>query len=113
VVYSGRRIDATGEEERVINLEEEFERHRDEYLKFNRIEKPRHPCPDVCAFVLLNEIAPRGAGRDVIVWAGHDEIALDIDCEALAEKASTDDIRDLVRCGVRYSSGDDCLKMFV
>lgn len=93
----------------MINLREEFDKHRDEYMKFDRIDNPAHPCPDICAFLMLTKLVP--CEGNFVTWAGHDEIALDTDPDELAKVATSENIRDLVRCGVRYS--DDCLKMFV
>lgn len=93
----------------MINLSEEFEKYSDEYMEFKRIESPAHLCPDICAFIMLHKLVP--CVGDMVTWAGHDEIALDTNPDELAKMATSDDIRDLVRCGVRYS--DDCLKMFV
>jgi hypothetical protein len=43
----------------MIDLKELFEKHSDdEYLKFDRIENPRHPVPDICLFLMLDDICP-------------------------------------------------------
>lgn len=94
----------------MINLKEEFEKHEDEYLKFERIESPLHTRHDVAAFLLLDKLVP--GSRGMIAAAEHDEMFLETDMEELAKVATTDDICTLVRCGVRF--GDyDSLCMFV
>ena len=93
-----------------IDLQTTFEKFEDEYIKFERIESPRHPRPDVCAFLMLHDLVP-GTG-DIITAAEHDEFYLVIDVEKLAEAATEEQIRDLVRCGVRYAREYDCLAMF-
>lgn len=93
-----------------MDLKEAFERHDDEFLNFVAIENPRHPRPDVCAFLTLHDLVP--SDRDMISAAEHDEFFLSTDCAALAEVATDDVVRDLVRCGVRYSAEFDCLCMF-
>lgn len=95
----------------MIDLEAEFEKHEDEFNRFENVEKPAHPCPDVCAFLLLGRLVPWERGQDMISYATHDEIALYVDCEILARSATSEDVLMLVRCGVRYD--DDCLRMFV
>lgn len=91
-------------------LEAMFERHsEEERLKFDRVENPRHPRPDLCAFMMLHDLVP--AKRDMVCSAEHDEIFLDVDPEDLARVATDDIVRDLVRCGVRYNGGS--LAMFV
>lgn len=90
-----------------------FEEYTDkEFLKFDRVKNPANRRPDICAFVMLDAAVP-GKGCDMVSGAEHDEIYLNIDPGKLAEVATRDLIRDLVRCGVRYSSQFDCLAMFV
>lgn len=95
----------------MINVEELFDKYDEEYLEFERIEDPLHPRPDVCAFLLLHRLLPKN--RDMVSAAEHDKIWLDVDPEALAEVATEEDIRTLVRCGVMYELKYDSLSMFV
>jgi len=96
-----------------MNLQEMFEKHIDtEYIKFERIECPQHPRPDICAFLMLSQLVPDD-GRDMVTSAEHDEIYLDTDCTKLAEVISEAQVIDLLRCGVRYDAGADGLCMFV
>lgn len=96
----------------MIDLYEAFETHDRQYGKFDQIENPAHSRPDLCAFLLLDQLVP-GAGRDMISAAEHDEIFLDVDCDKLAEVATDADILTLTRCGVRYDASFGCLAMFV
>lgn len=88
-----------------------FEEAGDEFLEFDRIQVPRHPRPDLCAFLLLHDLVP---GRDDMVSAaGHDEIYLAVNADDLARADVTaEQVADLARCGVRLD-GNDCLVMFV
>ena len=95
----------------MIDLEATFDRHSDDFLKFDRVENKLHSRPDLCAFLLLDKLLPN-AGRDMVCAAEHDEIFLDADCEKLAEVVTDDDILTLTRCGVRYDSDTDSLAMF-
>lgn len=95
-----------------MELNDRFALFDDEYLKFDRIESPVHELPDMCAFLMLHKLAPVKRGRDMVCGAEHDEIYLATNCEALNASASDDDIRDLVRCGVRYDEENDSLCMF-
>ena len=92
------------------DLHEAFDAQDGEYLKFDRIESPRHPCPDVCAFLMLYDLVP--IKDDMVSAAAHDTIFLATDLEALAAKVTPDDIRDLTRCGVMLDKSLDCLFMF-
>jgi len=96
-----------------MTLQEMFAKHADEYLHFERVTSPPHWRPDLCAFILLDQLVAGGAGRKMIAAADLDEILLDVDCDALAAVATDEDIRLLVRCGVRYDSETDSLAMFV
>ena len=99
-------------------LDELFEANEDEFLKFERIESPAHPAPDLCAFLMLHALAPKkNRGNDnvsnMVVAAEHDEIYLATDTDELAKVATLENIRDLVRCVVRYDRDSDSLCMFV
>jgi hypothetical protein len=91
-------------------MEDLFEPYDAEFLKFDRIENPKHRRPDICAFLMLDELFP--GTSDMITWAGHEEIGLSIAPDKLAEKATPEQLRDLHRCGVR-SGPFDSLVMFV
>lgn len=89
-----------------------FEKHDDEFLKFEKVENPLHARPDICAFLLLDKILPE-VGRDIVVGAAHDLIYLEADSAKLAEIATEADVITLVRCGVIYDSETNGLAMFV
>ena len=96
----------------MINLEETFARlNEDEFLRFERVQEPLHPRPDLCAFLVLDKLIPR-PGHDMVSAAEHDEIWLDTDCTKLAEVATEADILTLIRCGVIYDEGTESLFMF-
>ncbi len=94
-----------------MTLHDRFEAVNDDFLKFERIDKPRHRRPDLCAFILLDELVP--GTSDIVSAAEHDEIFLDVDCDKLQAIASDDNILELVRCGVRFNREYHCLCMFV
>lgn len=96
----------------MIDLEKVFEIHENEYLKFDRVENPPNPRPDISAFILLDWLMPK-PGRCILSAAEHDEIFLDIDIDKLASIATSEDILMLIRCGVRLDSATDSLAMFV
>lgn len=49
----------------MIDLKEAFNKHGDEYLKFERVENKLHSRHDLCAFLLLDRLLPR-EGRDMV-----------------------------------------------
>ena len=93
------------------SLRERFDRYEDEFLRFEKVENPRHPRPDVCAFLILHDLAPDKG--DMVSGAEHDEIFIDVSPDALDAAASDADILTLVRCGVRLDSYTGSLAMFV
>jgi diadenosine tetraphosphatase ApaH/serine/threonine PP2A family protein phosphatase len=90
-----------------------FDKHDDEFLKFERVPQDRKLSnrPDLCAFLLLDRLVPGGTS-DIVAGAAHDEIWLDTDVDKLIAVASEDDIVTLVRCGVRYDEDIESLAMF-
>lgn len=80
-------------------MDELFEKHNDEYLKFERVENKRSSRPDLHAFLLLDELFP--GTRDIVSHASHDEIYLDIDSDDI-EKLTEGQVIELLRCGVLY-----------
>jgi hypothetical protein len=97
-----------------IDIAALFEKHAGEYLEYERIATPLPSRRlDLCAFLLLDRLAPSDAPKDLIHAVAHDLFFLDVDMAALAEAASEDDIIFLRRLGVRYDSDYDSLCMFV
>jgi hypothetical protein len=100
----------------MINLEEAFEKiwMRDPMPSFNQVRNKLHPRPDMCAFLYLDRLLPPDPadGSGIVQSAEHDEIFLNVDCDALAEIATPEDILYLACCGVMYNAGYNCLSMF-
>lgn len=93
-----------------------FEKHNDEFLKFERIEDPLHSRPDICAFLLLHDLtfdATTFKPNKIVSGATREEIWLSIELSELSGKVTEDDIITLIRCGVRLEEEFDCLAMFV
>jgi len=95
-----------------MNLEKMFDKHDEEYLKFDRIENPPHNRPDLCAFILLDKLSPSERARDIIACSEHDEFWIDASPEDVANNATEEDIIYLQRCGIRYDSSNDSFCMF-
>ncbi len=87
----------------MLDLNAAFEKYDDEFLKFDRIENPRHSRPDICAFLMLHDLVSSNKDRDMVCAAEHDEIWLEVDPEEVAANATEEQICDLIRCGVRYT----------
>lgn len=94
----------------MIDLNESFERHNEEFLHFERIEGPRHARPDICAMLILHDLDPKP--RAAVSAATHDEIWLDFDCEVVAKTITDEQVRDLARCGIRYDDDHNSFCMF-
>lgn len=93
-----------------MTLAEMFAQCDDDYLDFDAFENPPSRRADLSAFMLLDRLQP--AGGDIITASEHDEFFLSIDCGELEKVATLDDVRNLARCGVRYSEQYQCLSMF-
>ena len=83
-----------------------FEKHSEEYLKFEDVKTKISNRPDLHAFILLDRLFP--SGRDIISASCHDQFFLGISDEDI-ETLNEETILDLVRCGVMF---DDGLYMF-
>lgn len=94
----------------MLDLKLIFDKHEDEYIKFEKVKDKLNNRPDLCAFILLDNLIP--GDDDIISASEHDEFYLDIDCDKLAEIISEEDIITLIRCGIRYHSEYNCLYMF-
>jgi hypothetical protein len=83
-----------------------FEKHQDEYLKFERVVTKRSRRADLHAFILLDELFPAEdyTLRDIIGCAEHEAVYLSIDVDELAAVVTEDQVVELLRCGVRYDS---------
>lgn len=80
-------------------MESLFNKHSGEYIKFERIVSPRHRRPDLCAFLMIDDLIP--GSQDLIGCAEHDEFYLSVTTEDLAEAITEDIIKDLIRCGLQ------------
>lgn len=87
-----------------------IEEYRAHYIKFDQVELKLSQRPDLHAFLLLDALVPEK--RDMIGSASHDKIYLAVDLEDLAKVVNSEQVKDLVRCGVLYSHEDDSLFMF-
>lgn len=90
-----------------------FEKHDEEYLKFERIENKYSKRHDLHAFILIDKILANSEDQyDIISAAEHDEIFLNANMEELARLITEEQVIELIRCGVRYTEFDT-LGMFV
>jgi len=79
--------------------------------KFEDIENPRHPRPDMHAMLLLHELVP--GTMDMVSAAEHDQIFFDVSLEALAPVITEEQVRELVACGVHTDEYGEGLSSFV
>lgn len=96
------------------NIVEVFKSVEDEYLQFERVKNKLCSRRDTHAFLLLDSLVKSEKGENMLAYAYYDEVVLGISLSELAaSNVTVDQIRDLVRCGVRIDEGEDSLKMFV
>ena len=93
----------------IDELHARFEKFNDEYNKFDRVESKLHERPDMHVFLFLAALCHGTC--DMVACASHDEIWLDVSPHHLAT-ISDDDLRDLIRCGLRIDTANDSLCMF-
>ena len=88
-----------------------FQKHSDEYLKFENVLLRLSLVPDLCAFLILESIAH--TATHIVVCAEHDEIWLSHDPEIVAANATEEQLIDLLRCGVLWDASTDSFRMNV
>lgn len=96
----------------VEELSDLFEKIGDEPFGENRfedIEAPMHPRPDLAAFLLLHRLVPDTC--NMVSYAEHDQIFLDVSLEKLAPVITPDQVRYLVRCGCHMDEYGEGLSM--
>ena len=97
----------------MIDLKAAFDACGEDCLHFNEVTDPPTQRPDLCAFLLLDRLVPgQGPQCHIVAVSKHDVIFLDVDVARLAEVATLEDVRTLVRCGVLYNEDVDSLYMF-
>jgi len=92
-----------------MTVKEMFDAADGEYLKFDRIESPKHERPDICAFLMLHEVFP--GTSDMVSDAQHDIICLAPDLSEAEGLLTSGLVVDLCRCGVLYNEEYDCFEM--
>lgn len=99
----------------MIDVKELFEKHNEEFLKFDRIEEPLVDAPDLCAMLYMTNFLTTEqceCHHNIILYSEHDEIFFSIDVDYFSEIASEFDVIYLIRCGVRYSENFSSFCMF-
>ena len=97
-----------------MDLQAEFAKYEDEWIKFSDVKDKRHSRPDLCAFLILADLVPSSyKDYDIVTAAEHDQIWLDVDCEKLAKVVTPEIVHDLAGCGVFYDDDIESLTMFV
>lgn len=93
-----------------MEVNELFEKHIEEHLKFDRVEHKMCSRPDLHAFLLLDMLFP--SNGDIVCAASHDQIYLDVSQDQMNE-LTEENIIDLLRCGILYDQETDSLFSFV
>lgn len=97
--------------EKLIELFDNYE-NTNKTMEFEEMEHPTKKTfrrRDLCAFVKLNQII--SGDSNIISYAEHDQIWLEVELEELAKKITEEDIYFLTACGVFIS--EESLSMFV
>lgn len=78
--------------------------NHNDFADFDKIAKPLHPSPDICAMLLLHKLAPLPHGTDAIDWANQETVCINVDIEKLVEVVTDADVEILARCGLMFLS---------
>ena len=99
----------------MIDLEKIFAKYKDEFLKFDRVQTPKHPRRDISAFILLHELAPPvdTIYDSIISSAEYHQIWFYVDINTVAKNAKEDQILTLIRCGVIFDTENNEFSMYV
>jgi hypothetical protein len=90
--------------------QEQYNKHEDEFLQFDRVENKTSHRADMHAFNLLDRLVP--GNSSIIAGAEHEQIYLCVSPDALSEIATEEQIIELIRCGV-FLSDMGTLSIFV
>lgn len=96
----------------IDEIRELFEKHDEEFLKFEKVENKLSNKRDLHAFMLLDQLSKDKSG-DIIGHAEHDEYLLNFDEEEIENLDLTENIIiDLRRCGVLFDEEFEVFKLF-
>ena len=97
-----------------MDIVKEFEKYDDCYLQFEDVKDKRSNRPDLHAFFMIDELDSDNSGKnwDAISASEHDEIWLSFDMEVVAQKITSEQVKDLIRCGVRIDDYGEGFAMF-
>lgn len=93
-----------------LDLRAEFEACAGEFRQFDRIQRPLHARPEICALLMLDRmmLAPNGS---LMRASTEGMVTLAVDCREFAGVATPSQVRDLARCGVTYIAQQDSLAL--
>lgn len=93
-----------------MSVSDLFDKHDEEFLKFERVANKQASRSDVHAFVLLDRLFP--GQTDLLCSAEHDQVWLGISTEEIS-KLTEEQVIELLRCGVTYDNETDSLTTYV
>lgn len=82
---------------------EMFEKHNDDYLRFEKVKNKHSNRPDLHAFILLDKLFPSDNEQDIVSASTHNLIYLNIEWELLSKKLTEEIIHELVCCGISFN----------
>lgn len=95
--------------ERMIEI---FNQLADEPI-FPKVSEQLSHRRDLNGMMILANLFPEPTQLDFICCAEHDQIWFDVDINQLAERATEQQILDIMRCGIWFDSNIESLTMFV
>jgi hypothetical protein len=92
-----------------------FEERADDFGKIEDVKTARrlHRRADLNAFLLLDKLLTNGNDSAILVDARNEQVWLSPKPWEVMQRASEEDLLDLVRCGVFYDEDNDSLSMYV
>lgn len=83
----------------MLDLREVFESYKKDLYFFSRVKNKAHPNPQICAFLLLDDLCPNSC---IFSSSNEDRVYFSFDMELFSELSLKAHVLTLVRCGVQY-----------
>lgn len=87
-----------------------YEKYEDDFLEFEKVENKKSKRVDIHAMLLMDELVP--GDENIVSAASHDMIYFGVDAKVLARVMTEEHVLELIRCGVSFSSDENCFYKF-
>jgi len=95
------------------DIEDCFDANENEFKKFQNVENKSNRCRDIHVLLLLQKTFDIYLSVLIYIDNGGVNLNVDMSDDKNLEKFTEELILELVQCGVRYDSKEDCLVYYV